>query len=119
MCLWSAGGSTGGNDPRMSLPALSTLAVVGQGDIGPLCLSPCSRPPEALSHGGSGRGSKSSQMEQNMSIFEVFAGSMLANIPLEEASHMAKFKAHRHSKGMVRVWIQGWEETVAPLYNSP
>lgn len=54
-----------------------------------------------------------------MSIFEVFVGSMLANIPLEEASHMAKFKAHRHSKGVVGVWIQGWEETVAPLYNSP
>ena len=87
--------------------------------IGPLCLLSCGRPPEVLSHGGGGRGSKGSQAGQGTNIFEASAGSMLANIPLVEASPMTKFKVGRYSKGMVGVWIQGGEETVASLHNSP
>lgn len=68
--------------------------------IGPLCPLSCSRLPEALSQGGSGRSSKSSQAGQGTNIFEASGGRMLVNIPLVEASPMTKFKAGRHSKGM-------------------
>ena len=40
---------------------------------------------------------------------------MLANIPLVNTSHMAKFKVGRHSKGMVGAG----KETVALLHSSP
>lgn len=67
---------------------------------GPLRPLSCSRLPEALSHGGSGRGSKSSQAGQGTNVFEASAGRMFVNIPLVEASPMTKFKAGRHSKVM-------------------